>query len=325
MGRRGGALSAALAIACACAAPAGAQAPNIHWESLLPPLPTASTQQPPWPLPDCPEPSLACLDTVIAKLDAHRRAFGCDHRGVFATTYWMLSRVAREKVVADSGFFEDTDWYIAEAVLFAQLYFDMLGPGPDPEAWAIANEVAREGDANAGQDMLLGISAHVQRDMPYMVAAVGLRDPQGRSRKPDHDRMNDALNAGYGPVVHEVRRRFDPNLRLFTPDEVFLDDMAGLEVVRLWREGVWRNAERLVNATSEAERSQVAASIEANAALWARLIAAEKLGVPGYRAQRLAYCQAQPVDAPARARRSRASAKKKTRGRGLAIRRRAAR
>jgi hypothetical protein len=71
-----------------------------------------------------------------------------------------------------------------------------------------------------------------------------------------------------------------------------LDDLAGLELTRTWREVVWRNAERLANARSEAEWTRVARSIEEYAELNARLIAAA--GLPGYRATRDAYCAAGP-------------------------------
>jgi hypothetical protein len=56
-----------------------------------------------------------------------------------------------------------------------------------------------------------------------------------------------------------------------------------------WREGAWRNAERLTGAQTPAERDGVASSITANAVAWARTSAAAQL--PGYRSQRDAYCQ----------------------------------
>jgi Family of unknown function (DUF5995) len=70
-----------------------------------------------------------------------------------------------------------------------------------------------------------------------------------------------------------------------------IDDVAGLEAVRGWREIVWRNAERLVNAQTDAERAQVAAQIESYAALNAKLISAAP--ALGYGATRDAYCQQQ--------------------------------
>jgi len=63
-----------------------------------------------------------------------------------------------------------------------------------------------------------------------------------------------------------------------------------MELVKTWREGVWRNAERLLNAKTSAERRQVADQIETNAATWARFMAAPQQ--PGYRATRDAYCRA---------------------------------
>jgi hypothetical protein len=61
--------------------------------------------------------------------------------------------------------------------------------------------------------------------------------------------------------------------------------------VQLWREGAWRNAERLMNASTKAGRDEIQAQIEANAATWARFIAGPVM--PGYRATRDDYCRAQ--------------------------------
>jgi hypothetical protein len=68
--------------------------------------------------------------------------------------------------------------------------------------------------------------------------------------------------------------------------------VAGLELVKGWREGVWRNAERLLEAKTPAERREVGESIETNAAAWAGLIAGGEMGPPGYRAQRDQFCAA---------------------------------
>jgi Family of unknown function (DUF5995) len=67
-----------------------------------------------------------------------------------------------------------------------------------------------------------------------------------------------------------------------------LDDFAGLQLVRGWRETVWRNAERLLAAKTDAQRQAVADSIEEHAAVWAASIAATPQS--GYRAIRDAYC-----------------------------------
>ena len=59
-------------------------------------------------------------------------------------------------------------------------------------------------------------------------------------------------------------------MAITNPHFVPADDVAGLEIVREWRENVWRNAEQLVNAKTDEERAQVAADIQAYAAEWAQ-------------------------------------------------------
>jgi hypothetical protein len=160
-----------------------------------------------------------------------------------------------------------------------------------PPAWQIALDTAKSSDVNAAQDMLLGINAHVQNDMPFVLAALGQRRRDGTSRKPDHDKMNEILDAAYERVVRQIEDRFDPIVATTNARWTFADDYAGLEMVKEWREQVWRNAERLLAAKSDQERAQVADQIQQYAAGWARMIA-NPIQVPGYRAQRDAYCQA---------------------------------
>ena len=283
--------AAAVVLACAGTAAASSDPANVPWESYLPALPSPNRPQP-HAVPYCRTPGLSCIDTEVRRLRAAQRRFGCDHRGVFATTYLTLTRVLRTTVRGDPRFFRYPRYLYTEDALFADVYFNTLRDWsrgrPVAPAWRIALETARSGQVNAGQDMLLGINAHVQNDMPFVVAALGLRTPKGASRKPDHDRVNEVLDRAYQPVVNAVAERYDP--LLFTTNASWdpLDDIGGLEMVKGWREGVWRNAERLVNARSAAERQQVADQIHQNAALWAEAMAAPQ--TPGYRGQRDAYC-----------------------------------
>jgi hypothetical protein len=189
------------------------------------------------------------------------------------------------------GFKGSSPWH--EDTLFANLYFRSVAlyerNRPVPEAWRIAFDTARSGDANGGQDMLLGINAHVQRDMPFVLATVGMRKRNGDTRKPDHDVVNGILSDAYEPIVKAIGQRYDSLVTISNASWNPVDDVAGLEMVKGWREGVWRNAERLVAAKTAKQRRQVVDSIEMNAATWARLIASGTTG-PGYRAQRDVYC-----------------------------------
>ena len=293
----GGLIAAVVTIALLTGSPAPAQAqyvdPTPPWPELLPPAPTSGGGQP-GPVPGCDPVSITCLERVVRRIRALRDRLGCDHRAVFATTYLIVTETVLDALRRDPDFFDDRTWLIVQDVIFADYWFRVLAAAEAgrrvPEAWRIAFETAAHGDANAGQDLLLGINAHVQRDQPFVVAEVGLTTPDGRSRKPDHDRFNEILRRSYEPIVREIGRRYDPLVTTTNASSHPGDDVAGLEVVAGWREGVWRHAEQLVAASTPQQRALVAQRIEANAQAWAESMRAPQQ--PGYRAVRDAYCRA---------------------------------
>jgi hypothetical protein len=281
-----------LALGAAVVARAPAAVPGVPWTEFLPALPSPS-QEHPNRVAHCKRATIKCVDFQIRRMRALRDRLGCDFKAVFATTYLELTKVLREAVASDPGFFRFPKFFFREDALFANVYFRTVRAWERgqlekvPPAWEIAFETAESGEVMGAQDMLLGINAHVQNDMPFVLAQLGLRDRHGRSRKPDHDKANQNLNQGYEPVVTAVGERYDPNMSVTNPG-LYADEIAGLEMVRQWRENVWRNAERLVNAKSDAERAAVAEDIQAYAAQWAEGIAATQF--PGVRAEREAYC-----------------------------------
>jgi hypothetical protein len=260
---------------------------------LVAPLATPANPHP-GPVPGCRRPRLNCLRTTIKRLRALEARYGCDHRAVFATTYRVLTQVMLERLRREPHFFRFPRYLYFEDGLFADVYVANSQAWKRgrrvPPAWQIAFETARDADVTAGQDMLLGINAHVQNDMPFVLAALGQRTRGGISRKPDHDAENEILAEAYQRVVDTVKRRYDPSVGVTNPDGVPADDMAGLELVKKWREDVWRNAERLIATRNDpAKHAEVVDDIEQNAAQWATGMAATQ--APGYRAQRDAYCE----------------------------------
>jgi hypothetical protein len=282
-----------LACACQTAAADSLLVPNTNWTALLPPLPGTPTEPQPGPVPNCEVASIACIDSEIARMQGEQAALGCDHRAVFDTTYLELTRGLRRTLDTDPGMFSDPDYLYTEDALFADIYFKTLeawrAGEPVAPAWQIAFEQADHGQITGAQEMLLGINAHVQNDMPFVIAALGVRSPDGASRKHDHDAFNEVLNRAYESVVTAIKERYDPLIAATNPALVPADNIGGLEAVRGWRELVWRNAERLLTAKSDAQRQEITNQIEANAALWAQGIAAVQ--VPGIRQTRDAYCR----------------------------------
>lgn len=270
--------------------------PVVGWESVLPGLPTNANPQF-HGVPGCRHARMSCLDVEVSRMDRLRRSLGCDHRAVFTTTYELLTIALRKRMRADPHLFRDPAWVIAEDATFANMYFHSVAADaagrPVPKAWQIAFHTAERGNANALQDMVLGINAHVQRDMPFMMAAVGLHTRAGASHKHDHDVMNAVLNTAFPKVVDAIAARFDPMANLIAPRFNtalgLTGNVAGDQLVQAWREVVWRNAELLLDTAGTPSQRLVADTIETHAALWAHTIA-DLPQYPRYRIIRDRYC-----------------------------------
>jgi hypothetical protein len=291
---------AGLAAAVAATVPALGSGPRlvIGKDNLVAPLEIPADPHP-GPVPGCRTPSVKCVRLTVERLRRIETRLGCDHRAIFATTYRVLTQVALRRLRREPGFLRFLPYFYLETGLFVDVYINTSNAYPRGErvspAWQVAYEAAAAGDRTAAQDMLLGINAHVQNDMPFVIAALGTRTRRGISRKVDHDAVNGTLAQAYQQVVDTVERRYDPSIAVTNPDGVPVDDVAGLEVVKHWREDVWRNAERLL-ATREdpAAHAEVVRQIEGNAASWARAIAAAP--TPGWGEQRDAHCEARLGD-----------------------------
>jgi hypothetical protein len=290
-------IAAAASALAAVPAPALADHGDAHlpWAELLPARPGPADVQP-GPQRGCHRPTLRCVEAVVREMTRRWRPLdrSCDHRAVFALTYLRTTEGFLATLRAEPDFFDDRDYVIWEDVLFADYYFRAYdryarGRGFVPDAWRVAFAANADPDKNAGQDVLLGMNAHIQRDLPYVLAELGLRTPDGSTRKPDHDRVNRILSRVLDPIQAELARRYDPLVGqsdLPAP----ADEMGALELLKSWREGAWRNAERLVAAPTAADRRLVEHSIETYSRQWAELLAAGEQ--PGYGAQRDAYCRA---------------------------------
>jgi hypothetical protein len=294
-----GAVLLVLALAIACAPPAPAE--NVeglpNWPEVLPPRPDVSGQKVELEFDVCPRGRLRCPRRVVAEmadrwgpLDAE-----CDHRAVFALTYLRTTEEYVRTVASDPHFFSRPRWVNHEDGVFAELYFqayDRYVDGkPVPEAWRIAFETNGSPNLTGLGDMLLGMSAHINRDLPYALAHVGLRKRDGRSRKPDHDRVNAFLERVVDPLQRELGERYDPIFGISDAEPLPIDEAAALSVVRAWRENAWRNAERLVAARDDPARlDAVRRSIELEAAAAARALRAANT-VPGYTSVRDRRCR----------------------------------
>jgi hypothetical protein len=235
---------------------------------------------------ECVAGRITCVDKVIKQMTRRLDplASSCAHSAVFGLAYLRTTQVYR-RTSETPGFYQDPGYVNHEDAAFAALYFsayDNWSAGrlsQVPPAWRIAFDAGADSRVSGAGDLLLGMNAHVNRDLPFTLAAIGLRAPDGTSRKRDHDKIDEMLNQVVEPLMAEEETRFDPQIDSFrTPYGVGYTGL--MQMLVAWRESAWRQAEQLVSAPDEVTRQQVADSIEAQAALNAKAIVAATSYLP---------------------------------------------
>ncbi len=247
-----------------------------------------------------------CLKATLKELAqiADDTAKSCSHDAVFARAYLRMTQTygwSRDI----PGYYEDVPFANHQDAVFAKYYTDAYyayssgDRASVPEAWRIAFDASRDKRVSATGSLLLGMNAHIVRDLPFVLAGVGLVAPDGSSRKPDFDAVEQWLYTATRPLLAELATRFDA-----TADDG--DDSGGIsnltlfQMVSAQREAAWRNAEALVSAPTPEARALVAASIEAEAVSAAQTLLRTQSYVPPLESSepRDQWCAAHHDDAP---------------------------
>ena len=215
---------------------------------------------------DGPLDTYKCVNKVIREMERRYDDLWdvCDHRGLFALAYLETTKEYR-RASLEPGFFRDPEFLNHEDVIFAQLYFDAYDDWQAgrlqtvPPAWRLAFSASTKKRVNTMGDVLLGVSAHINRDLPIVLATIGLTNPvTGDSRKPDHDKVNAFLaRVQLDPAVQAA---WDPSYISGIPGTPL--SSVTLALIQTWREAAWRWAERLVGARTPAEEADILAQIE---------------------------------------------------------------
>jgi hypothetical protein len=250
--------------------------PFVPWSALLPGF---TTGYEPSSANDCKAGRLHCVDAVIREMTDRFQPLDatCDHNLLFALTYLRTTEKYRESVVLP-GFFSDPNFINHQDVVFARYYFDAWDAyragqtAATPRAWSLAFHAADNQRVSGTGNVLLGMSAHVNRDLPLVLAQIGLVKPDGSSRKPDHDKVNVFLNQVVQPLFVEMASRYDPSVDDAQIQGTTIDEAGLLQMLVAWREAAWRNAEALVFAPNAATRTLLELEIERTAAIEANLI-----------------------------------------------------
>jgi hypothetical protein len=225
------------------------------------------------------------LDDAVEGLESFEREFFAnrDRRAVFATTYLAFTRVII--AWAEDGRFEDAAWVRRFGVAFANLYrqaavaYQRGEMENVPKVWRIALDTSAAGTGLILQDLLLGINAHINRDLPFALEDTSI-DPDRETRLRDHLRVNEALGVAVDPVQARIARIYAPGLALIDRNLGPLDERISSFSLSKARVAAWQAAVSLVNAQTDAERAMVGEGIESRATILSRLLLAPTVDHP---------------------------------------------
>jgi hypothetical protein len=312
VGAIGSTLSLSLSLSLSLALAPGLTAGAAHAEGALPYVPWSSylagwtDEYVPTSENDCVAGRSNCLKSTLKELSriADTTASACTHDAVFARAYLRMTQLyghTREI----PGYYEDLPAFNHLDSVFAKYYFDAYSNWKSgnraavPQSWLVALDAAKSKTVTGSGDLLLGMNAHINRDLAFVLAASGLITRDGSSIKRDYDAVEQWLYDATAPLMAEFAARFDPTMD-DSNDPLGAGYWGTFQMVSSWREAAWRNAEALVSAPTESARAMVAASIEAEANSVAEGLLLTQAYKPPFSstAARDAYCAGHNGDAP---------------------------
>lgn len=267
----------------------------VPWPQALPPAEIPNQVQAK-PVESCPRATIGCVAGLERRLRAQwqRLDARCDHRATIAYSYLQITRGLLDDLRGprEEALVRNRRWTEYLITNFSNRYFRAFRHWrrgePLTEAWRITFEAAAQGDLQAGQEVLLFSNVHVQHDLPFAYERMGLRTRSGESRKPDHDAVNEVNARVFDGIEKYIATHYDPSFSLIDVPVLPVEELATLELVKLWRESAWRSAERLLAAETPAEHAEVVARIRETSVAWAKQISAFR--IPGYGATRDEFC-----------------------------------
>jgi hypothetical protein len=226
-----------------------------------------------------------CAHFVIQEMERRYRklAKDCDHNAIFSLLYLRTTEKFRDTL--DSIGYINPSSILRQDAIFADYYFRAYDAyhrreGVVPSAWRMAFDAAAQRNVISGGDALLGVSAHVNHDLPFVLFDL---DQQGHPVSlEDHTLVNNVLAQVMADA--EIAARFDPTF----DDNV---NPATLQQIFFWRARAFNNYLRLRNAPTPEARAAVAAEIELIASLTSAAIIQATALPPGTDSSaRDAYC-----------------------------------
>jgi hypothetical protein len=222
-------------------------------------------------------PLFRSVDDVVAGLAALEGQLQAkrDLRGLFVMAYVAITQTIGQWI--DRGVFLDNAAMARHVVAFANAYRRALADcvagerSRVPLAWQQSFDACDERNRSVFQCLMLGINAHMKRDLPYAVIEAGV-DVNCNNCYQDYVRIDDALRQN----IPLVRRRIAEVYGAELPDSArWLGRLVDFRIAcdfRRARRNSWTFAQLLARADTESARAQVDRVIEERAASAGRKI-----------------------------------------------------
>ncbi len=223
--------------------------------------------------------ALASLSTVSERL--HERG---DPRAAFPEIYGVITRRAALESCSRSGGFLEPAWIYRLMGRFCERYLETLAwseakRSQDCTAWKITYEYAAHGLTVPFQDVVLGLSAHINYDLPFGIAQTIREFGDGvekRARyKHDHDHINALLRESVPECFERLGDRYGcrTGATLWQHGGRVVETIV-LTVLSMWREHIWNDVLALLDARDEYDRRRAVARMEWRSGMIARAIVA---------------------------------------------------
>ncbi len=216
-------------------------------------------------------PPFHLIGDVAAGLTALDRQFRStqDLRGLFVIAYITMTDTLAQWV--DQGVFADNQVMARYVVAFANEYRRSLAHWVDgdrvrvPVAWQQSFAACEVRSAGIFRCLMLGINAHMNRDLPYAVIKAGV-DLHRTSDYEDHVRIDDVLRLNMPLVRRRIADAYGAELPFI---QRWLGQFAAAGIDRGFRrdrQNSWAFAQLLAAAKTESARADVDRAIEERAA-----------------------------------------------------------
>ena len=233
-------------------------------------------------------------NTIEAALEAMQHGLEYFHRtndfrAVFLRAYYITTRNIKRAIDQQEDFdnpiFFEPDWIRMLSGKFASLYFASLNTfdrGPQEErAWKVAHGMATDKRTSVVQDLLLGINAHINYDLPVALYRNLMEYNDGpdiislAKRKFDHDQVNNILIRSFDEISVVIPREYGGSMKAAKVADLYIYESLTRLGLRHYRERVWWDGISLLSTESETQRQLVMHKLNWESAKIAGTIAGE--------------------------------------------------